>query len=50
MVVNDNAGRLIPRGVWATIASNRASTGCSYTPVLYPAKISPLGPLRYNAR
>jgi len=30
MDVNDNAGNLMPRGVPATIASNRASTGCSY--------------------
>ncbi len=30
MVVNDNAGCLIARGVWTTIASDRASTGCSY--------------------
>jgi|GEM_PF-2460031 len=31
MDVNDNAGHLIPRGVLTTIASNRASTGCSYS-------------------
>ncbi|OOQ43409.1 hypothetical protein AO361_09600 [Pseudomonas fluorescens] len=30
MVVNDNAGNLMPRGVLQSIASNRASTGCSY--------------------
>jgi len=30
MDVNDNAGRLMPSGAWTTIASNRASTGCSY--------------------
>ncbi len=30
MVVNDNAGCLIPRGAWSSIASIRASTGCSY--------------------
>ncbi len=30
MDVNDNAGSLLARSVLATIASNRASTGCSY--------------------
>jgi hypothetical protein len=30
MVVNDNAGSLTPHGALGFIASNRASTGCSY--------------------
>ena len=30
MDANENAGCLIPRGVRTTIASIRASTGCSY--------------------
>ena len=30
MVVNDNAGHLAHRSVLRSIASNRASTGCSY--------------------
>ena len=30
MVVNDNTVSLTPHGVIAFIASNRASTGCSY--------------------
>ncbi|WP_165824774.1 hypothetical protein [Pseudomonas sp. B1(2018)] len=31
MVVNDNAGELDERGALEFIASNRASTGCSYS-------------------
>jgi hypothetical protein len=30
MVVNDNAGWQVPRGVLGFIANSRASTGCSY--------------------
>jgi len=30
MEANDNVENLVPRGAQATIASNRASTGCSY--------------------
>lgn len=30
MVVNDNTGNLTPRGALSSIASSRASTGCSY--------------------
>jgi len=41
MVVNDNAGHLIPLGAWATIASKLAPTLCLLAIAIFQTKQTP---------